>query len=65
MSTNTQPQISCAQITVTGGSGTATPSPTMTLPGAYTNTDPGLLINIYYPIPTSYTYPGVKVWKGN
>lgn len=37
----------------------------MTLPGAYTNTDPGLLINIYYPIPTSYTYPGVKVWKGN
>lgn len=59
-------QISCAQITVTGGTGTANPSPSMTLPGAYHNTDPGLLINIYYPIPTNYTYPGgVTVWKGN
>ena len=55
--------ISCAQITVTGG-GSGTPGPTVSLPGAYKATDPGLLINIYYPIPTSYKYPGPAVWKG-
>lgn len=55
--------ISCAQITVTGG-GSGTPGPTISLPGGYKATDPGLLINIYYPIPTSYKYPGPAVWKG-
>jgi hypothetical protein len=55
--------ISCAQITVTGG-GSGTPGPTISLPGGYKATDPGLLINIYHPIPTSYKYPGPAVWKG-
>ena len=39
--------VSCAQITVSGGSGSKTPSNLVSFPGAYRNTDPGLLINIY------------------
>jgi len=46
----------CAQINVVGGTGTATPS-TVSLPGAYTATDPGILINIYETL-TNYTIPG-------
>lgn len=38
--------MSCAQINVKG-SGTFTPSQTVSLPGAYKATDPGILINIY------------------
>lgn len=38
--------ISCAQISVTGGSGTG-PSELVSFPGAYSANDPGLLINIY------------------
>lgn len=41
--------ISCGQITVTGG-GSGTPGPLVAFPGAYSATDPGLLIDIYYPI---------------
>ncbi|TVY73193.1 putative endo-beta-1,4-glucanase D [Lachnellula suecica] len=55
--------ISCAQITVTGG-GSGTPGPLVAFPGAYKATDPGLMINIYYPVPTTYTFPGPAVWKG-
>jgi len=55
--------ISCAQIQVVG-SGGGDPSPTALLPGAYSATDPGILIDIYYPIPTSYTPPGPAVWSG-
>lgn len=51
--------ISCGQITVSGG-GNATPGPTVAFPGAYSATDPGILININYPVPTSYTNPGPK-----
>ncbi|KAI0121172.1 fungal cellulose binding domain-containing protein [Xylariales sp. AK1849] len=51
--------ISCAQLTVTG-SGTKTFSG-VSFPGAYTATDPGIMINIYYPVPTSYTAPGPAV----
>jgi len=50
--------LSCAQLTVTGGTGTYSPKKSVTIPGAYTAQDPGLLINIYYPIPKSYTPPG-------
>ncbi len=50
--------ISCAQITVTGGTGTYSPKSLVSFPGAYKATDPGILINIYYPVPTSYTPPG-------
>ncbi|KAJ6517470.1 glycoside hydrolase [Mycena vitilis] len=45
--------IACAQVQVTNG-GTGTPGPLVAFPGAYTGNEPGILINIYYPIPTSY-----------
>ncbi|KAK6216807.1 cellulose-growth-specific protein [Colletotrichum tabaci] len=52
--------ISCAQIRVTG-SGNGQLSPTVSFPGAYTGSEPGILINIYYPVPTTYTIPGGPV----
>ncbi|KAL2856537.1 glycoside hydrolase [Aspergillus pseudoustus] len=55
--------ISCGQISVSGG-GSGSPGPLVALPGAYDATDPGLLINIYYPVPTEYTPPGPAVWSG-
>ncbi|OTA93338.1 glycoside hydrolase family 61 protein [Hypoxylon sp. CO27-5] len=39
--------ISCAQIHVSGGSGSAQPKELVSFPGAYKATDPGLMINIY------------------
>lgn len=53
--------ISCAQISVTGGSGTYSPKNQVAFPGAFPATDPGIMINIYYPVPTSYTPPGPPV----
>ncbi|KAL2133818.1 hypothetical protein VTI74DRAFT_1624 [Chaetomium olivicolor] len=50
--------ISCAQLTVSGGTGTYSPKKLASFPGAYKATDPGIKINIYYPVPTSYTPPG-------
>ncbi|KAM0329277.1 hypothetical protein ACHAQA_004582 [Verticillium albo-atrum] len=47
--------LSCAQIRVTGGSGGYKPARLLSFPGAYSASDPGLLINIYWPVPTSYT----------
>lgn len=41
--------ISCGQITVTGG-GSGTPGPLVSFPGAYKATDPGILLNVYYPV---------------
>jgi len=55
--------ISCGQINVTGG-GSGTPGPLVAFPGAYKPTDPGILIDIYYPVPTTYTPPGPAVWTG-
>ncbi|KAF8879663.1 glycoside hydrolase family 61 protein [Gymnopilus junonius] len=55
--------ISCAQINVTGG-GSGTPGPLVAIPGVYTGNEPGILINIYYPIPATYTQPGPAVWSG-
>jgi hypothetical protein len=49
--------ISCAQVKVTGGSGSYNPS-LLSFPGAYSPNDPGLLVNIYYPVPTNYVAPG-------
>lgn len=49
--------LSCAQLEVTGG-GSKAPSNLVAFPGAYKATDPGIQININYPIPTSYTNPG-------
>ncbi|KAL2260514.1 hypothetical protein VTK26DRAFT_5441 [Humicola hyalothermophila] len=53
--------ISCAQISVSGGSGTWSPRNQVSFPGAYQATHPGIMINIYWPIPTSYTPPGPAV----
>ncbi|KAG9002018.1 hypothetical protein FRB94_004168 [Tulasnella sp. JGI-2019a] len=50
----------CAQINVTGG-GSASPA-TVSFPGAYAGTDPGITIDIYYPPVTSYTIPGPPVF---
>ncbi len=41
--------LSCAQITVTGG-GAGVPAPLVSFPGAYKATDPGVMIQIYYPL---------------
>ncbi|CAE6458901.1 unnamed protein product [Rhizoctonia solani] len=46
----------CAQINVTGG-GNASPA-TVSFPGAYAGTDPGITVN--YPPLTSYTIPGPR-----
>ncbi|CAE6460929.1 unnamed protein product [Rhizoctonia solani] len=48
----------CAQINVTGG-GSASPA-TVSLPGAYSPTDPGITISIYYPPLTNYIIPGPR-----
>ncbi|KAF9475703.1 endoglucanase II [Pholiota conissans] len=55
--------ISCGQINVTGG-GSGTPGPLVSIPGVYTGNEPGILINIYYPVPATYTQPGPAVWSG-
>lgn len=55
-SANIKQQMECAQINVSGGTGTGTPS-TVSLPGAYSGTDPGILINIYQTL-TTYQIPG-------
>ncbi|KAG8722423.1 hypothetical protein FRC08_002404 [Ceratobasidium sp. 394] len=46
----------CAQINVTGG-GSASPA-TVSFPGAYSGTDPGILVN--YPPLKNYTIPGPR-----
>ena len=51
----------CAQINVVGGTGTANPS-TVSFPGAYAGSDPGVTKNIYYPPVTSYVIPGPSVF---
>lgn len=50
--------LSCAQLTVTGGSGTLNTGSLVSFPGAYKATDPGILFQLYWPVPTSYTNPG-------
>jgi len=55
----------CAQINITGGSGSKTPE-TVSIPGVYQESDPGIVINIYnaqgQPYPSSYTIPGPSVF---
>ncbi|KAJ8104825.1 hypothetical protein ONZ43_g7672 [Nemania bipapillata] len=48
--------ISCAQVKVTGGSGSANPTSAL-IPGAFKETDPGYTANIYSNF-NSYTVPG-------
>jgi cellulase len=52
---------SCYQITVSG-SGSATPSGVL-FPGAYKNTDPGILVDIHAKM-SSYVDPGPTVYAG-
>ncbi|RPA73516.1 hypothetical protein BJ508DRAFT_419000 [Ascobolus immersus RN42] len=59
-----QHYMTCAQIEVTNG-GNGTPGPTIKFPGGYKQDDAGILINIYFPVPTSYTIPGPPVWSGS
>ncbi|KAF8060179.1 glycoside hydrolase [Lyophyllum atratum] len=54
--------ISCAQIKITGG-GSGNPAK-VSIPGYVSATDPGLTVNIYNPVPTSYKVPGPAVWRG-
>ncbi|KAF8591017.1 lytic polysaccharide monooxygenase [Ramaria rubella] len=51
----------CGQLNISGGSGSETPA-TVSFPGAYKGTDPGITINIYYPVVTNYTIPGPAVF---
>lgn len=56
-----QPYVGCVELTISG-SGCAAPSG-VAFPGAYVDTDPGLLYNIYYPVPlTSYSIPGPALY---
>lgn len=55
--------LACGQLNVSGG-GNGTPSPLVSFPGAYSPDDPGILINLDWPIPTSYEMPGPPVWEG-
>ncbi|KAJ8697852.1 hypothetical protein PTI98_004624 [Pleurotus ostreatus] len=41
--------ISCAQINVTNG-GNGNPGPKVPIPGVYTGNEPGILLNIYWPV---------------
>ncbi|TEY87526.1 hypothetical protein BOTCAL_0001g00520 [Botryotinia calthae] len=52
--------IECAQITVTNG-GSGTPGPLVSIPGAFSDTDPGYTANIYSNF-FNYTVPGPAVW---
>jgi len=55
--------LACGQVNVAGG-GSGTPGPLVSIPGVYTGNEPGILIDIYYPIPATYTQPGPAVWSG-
>lgn len=54
--------LSCAQLSVTGGTGTKTPSDLVSFPGAYSATDPGILINIYSNGGAAYKPAGPSVF---
>jgi hypothetical protein len=48
------------------GSGEGTPSPLVSFPGAYKNTESGIKYNTNHPVknPTDYVPPGPPVWTG-
>ncbi|KAI9901147.1 hypothetical protein N3K66_002964 [Trichothecium roseum] len=51
----------CAQVRISGGTGAKKPS-TVSFPGAYKSTDPGVTIGIYWPPVTDYQIPGPDVF---
>lgn len=54
--------ISCAQVKVEGG-GSTTPAPTVSIPGAFSSSDPGLNANIYSGNFGAYEVPGPAVFR--
>ncbi|KAH6903862.1 glycosyl hydrolase family 61-domain-containing protein [Coprinopsis sp. MPI-PUGE-AT-0042] len=54
--------MSCAQIKITNG-GKGRP-PMVTIPGHISMDEPGLSLDIYWPVPTAYTVPGPKPYRG-
>jgi len=52
----------CAQLNIVGGTGAKTPA-TVSFPGAYQPTDPGITLSIYWPPVTNYTIPGPAVFS--
>ncbi|KXN81252.1 putative endo-beta-1,4-glucanase D, partial [Leucoagaricus sp. SymC.cos] len=54
--------VSCAQIKVTNG-GSGNPSK-VSIPGYIPQRDKSVALNIYWPVPTNYTYPGPAIWRG-
>ncbi|CZT48816.1 related to Endo-beta-1,4-glucanase D [Rhynchosporium secalis] len=52
----------CVQISVSGGGSTLLPAG-VSIPGAYSDTDPGVVFNLYGGF-TSYKIPGPAVWNG-
>jgi len=50
--------ISCAQLDIVGGSeeGEVTPGPTIRFPGGYSDEDPGIFINIFWPVVSLFSY---------
>jgi len=54
--------VSCAQLKVTGGGSSSPPaSALVSIPGAFSKSDPGYKVNIYNNF-KSYTIPGPAVW---
>jgi hypothetical protein len=53
--------VSCAQVKVAGGTGAAVP-PGVSIPGAFSKSDPGYKVNIYNQF-TSYKIPGPAVFS--
>ena len=52
----------CAQLDISGG-GSAQPA-TVSFPGAYAGSDPGITINIYQTL-TNYTIPGTYFYSSS
>lgn len=55
--------VGCGQVSVSGG-GNGSPGPKVAFPGAYSPTDPGILIDFAGSHPSTYTFPGPAVWEG-
>lgn len=53
----------CGQVSVSGG-GNGNPGPKVAFPGAYSGTDPGILIDLNGSPPDEYIFPGPSVWEG-
>lgn len=50
---------SCIQLLIGGNADSSvTPSPTVSFPGAYSDTDPGILVDVYTPSANGYVFPG-------